>query len=252
MLMFTTRTALSFSALALLAATGSANITGLTMTSTSNAVQNDVSLGANAFYQTASGVPHTFTSPFDLSTVGTMNYTTMSTNTASVVTNTSTTLDFRSTFAGEVSSYGSPNPDGLGNLVYTGFSTVTLTTMLTFTLTAPGTVQLFSTNSTSNTSVGSMNAAASANKLMWLDGSIEHGTFSDGAYLFAVGAGTHSVQIQESVFANFVSSPLIGSDSAYAYGASRSRVLIQSVPEPGSLLALGALSLMLVARRRGR
>jgi hypothetical protein len=226
--------------------TAMANITSVAATSSAYVAHNNVASNpVTVFSSSVSGVPHSFYSPYTLSSPGTMNYSSEVSTSAAITQNTATSFEFRSTFAADVACFGSPNGVTTGNVGAGLGSTVS------FTLDAPGTLTIFSTNTVTNTAVGSQQAAATTSKIIWLNNSVVYSTFSDGTLVIPLLAGSHQVDVSEGASASFVSSPIIPADSASAFGTTRTRILIQSVPEPTSVAAIG-LGLAALIRRRKR
>jgi hypothetical protein len=174
-----------------------------------------------------------------------MNYSSEVSTSAAITQNTATSFEFRSTFAADVACFGSPNG------VSTGSAQAGLGSTISFTLNAPGTLSIFSTNTVTNTSVGSPQASGQTYKYVELNNTIVFSGFADGTLVIPLLAGSHQVDIGQGALASFVSSPLNVTDFATAYGTTRTRILIQSVPEPGTFAAIG-LGIAAVMRRRKR
>ncbi|MBL8087173.1 MAG: PEP-CTERM sorting domain-containing protein [Chthonomonas sp.] len=229
-----------------LAPSAFANITGFTAAVNSGVVHKNASSNPlNVYYASASGIPHSFSDPLTISSPGTMNYSSQVSTAGQMTINTPTVWEYRSTFAGDVGCYGSPN---MG--ISTGYAEIGFSSWFTVTLDAPGTLYAYSTNTVANLTFGSLQSTAALRKSIQVNGVFIHGTFSDGAYVVPLAAGVHSVQIDEQALASFVASPLNPTDSAFAYGTSRTRVRIESVPEPGTMAVGLGLAALLLRRRR--
>lgn len=222
-----------------------ANIVSATGTAGSYVVHKNVSSNpVNVFFSSASGVPHSFYSPLTISSPGTMNYSSEVATSGVVTVNTPTVWEYQTTFAADLGCFGAPNVGPS-----TGYAEATLGSSFTVNLDAPGTLQVFSTNTVLNTSVGSPQAGASLNKWVELNGNPIYVTYTDGFISIPLAAGSHTIDFSELALASFAASPLNATDSAFAYGSSRTRFRIESVPEPGTF-ALGVGLLALVRRRR--
>ncbi len=223
-----------------------ASITSISLSSFAGVQHNDTSSNPiDVFSQTTNAFPLTLYSPLTVTTVGTMNYQTEASLQGAATVSTSTTYQLDTFFAGDATTYGTANPPA-----YSGNSTIALNIMVTFTLDAPGTITFNSYNSLFQGSTGSNWATAGGGKLFWLDNTLVHSSYSDATYVIPVSAGSYFVQVYEEIKPSFIAGPP-PSDFATVYATSRTKVLIESVPEPGSFL-LAVLSLAGLAWRRGR
>jgi hypothetical protein len=217
------------------------SITSVSGAGSASAAHTDVfSGGTPIFMQSYSGaMPFALTSPLTQSDPGPgfLVYSTQASITVGVTVSTPSFLQYDSYFAGYVEMYGE-RPDTFG-----GNARVGMNASVNFTLDSPGTVNISSYNSLLSNVVGS----PVSSKLIWFDGVLIQTSFADGNYVIPVSAGPHSFQEIPDLIAGFSGTY----NSKALQGTSRTRLTVEAIPEPTSLLTV-VIGLAGFAWRRGR
>jgi hypothetical protein len=183
------------------------------------------------FSQAVSGSPIALSSPLTVSSTGFLNYTTEASIQTGFTINTPTVLQYDSFFAGDTQMFGAGQNFSGGN------ARVNLNSQFSVTLSEPGTVTFTSYNTAQSSFVQNPLQGGAANriKIFWLNGTLVHSTYSNGSYTFPLAAGSHSFEELQDVASIFSGPP----NSVASFGTSRTRIRIESVPEPATMLALG-------------